>query len=89
MFPSQLGTSAQQALKAENRGAVAFLDVSPGSRRIYELVESSTKLYRSSILPSSAFRPLGKYAPISARVPGLSRSRNQVRLDQHRFGHPI
>jgi hypothetical protein len=34
MFPSQLGTSAQQALKAENHGAVAFFDVSPGSRRI-------------------------------------------------------
>jgi hypothetical protein len=34
MFQSQLGTSAQRALKAENHGAVAFLDVPPGSRRI-------------------------------------------------------
>jgi hypothetical protein len=31
---SQLGTSAQETLKAENHGAVAFLDVSPGSRSI-------------------------------------------------------
>ena len=34
MFPSELGTSAQKALKAENHGAVAFLDVPPGSRGI-------------------------------------------------------
>src|ERR1700758_4483780 len=32
----------------------------------YELVESSTRLYRSSILPSSAFRPLGTYPPCSS-----------------------
>jgi hypothetical protein len=32
MSPSQLGPSAQEALKAENYGAVAFLDVPPGSR---------------------------------------------------------
>jgi hypothetical protein len=31
MFPSQLGTSAQQVLKAENHGTVAFLDILPGS----------------------------------------------------------
>src|ERR1700751_1238446 len=34
----------------------------------YELVESSTRLYRSSILPSSAFRPLGTYPPCSSPV---------------------
>jgi hypothetical protein len=34
MFPSQLGASAQETLKAENQGAIAFLDVLPGSRRI-------------------------------------------------------
>ena len=34
----------------------------------YELVESSTKLYSSSILPSSAFRPLGTYPPCSSPV---------------------
>src|ERR1700730_9908799 len=37
-----------------------FLRVRAG----YELVESSTRLYRSSILPSSAFRPLGTYPPV-------------------------
>src|ERR1700685_4101488 len=31
---SQLSTSAQEMLKAENHGAVAFLDIPPGSRRI-------------------------------------------------------
>jgi hypothetical protein len=31
----------------------------------YELVESSTSLYRVSILPSSALRPLGTYPPCS------------------------
>jgi len=51
----------------------------------YELVESSTRLYRSSILPSSPSAPL-EHIP---RVPGLSRSRNQGRLDPHRFGRPI
>src|SRR5271165_2187153 len=34
----------------------------------YELVESSTRLYRSLILPSSAFRPLGTYPPCSRPV---------------------
>jgi len=34
----------------------------------YELVESSTRLYSSSILPSSAFRPLGTYPPCSSPV---------------------
>jgi hypothetical protein len=38
-----------------------FLRVRAG----YELVESSTRLYRSSIRPSSAFRPLGTYPPCS------------------------
>ena len=31
---SQLTTSTQETLKAENHGAIAFLDVPPGSRRI-------------------------------------------------------
>jgi hypothetical protein len=31
---SQLSTSAQEMLKAENHGAVAFFDIPPGSRRI-------------------------------------------------------
>ena len=31
---SQLGTSTQETLKAENHGAIAFLDVPSGSRRI-------------------------------------------------------
>ena len=31
---SQLSTSAQEMLKAENHGAIAFLDIPPGSRRI-------------------------------------------------------
>src|ERR1700738_458273 len=31
---SQLSTSAQEMLKAENQGAVAFLDIPRGSRRI-------------------------------------------------------
>jgi hypothetical protein len=30
----QFSTSAQEMLKAENHGAVAFLDILPGSRRI-------------------------------------------------------
>jgi hypothetical protein len=30
---SQLSTSAQEMLTAENHGAVAFLDIPPGSRR--------------------------------------------------------
>ena len=34
----------------------------------YELVESSTRLYRVSILPSSASRPLGTYPPCSRPV---------------------
>jgi hypothetical protein len=33
-FQSQLGSTAEHALKTENQGAIAFLDVSPGSRRI-------------------------------------------------------
>ena len=31
---SQLGTSTQETLKTENHGAIAFLDVPSGSRRI-------------------------------------------------------
>ena len=34
MSPSQLGASAQEALKAETHGAVPFLNVPPGSRGI-------------------------------------------------------
>jgi|SRR5580704_1219174 hypothetical protein len=62
---TQLGTSAQEVLKAKNHSAIAFLDISPGSRTIRARRQLS-QLYRSSILPSSAFRPLGTYPPFSS-----------------------
>ena len=35
-FQSQLGSAAEHALKTENQGAIAFLDVSPGPRRMFK-----------------------------------------------------
>src|SRR4029077_8107755 len=63
MFQSQLGTRSRLKITVPSLTSM-FLLVRAG----YELVESSTRLYRSSILPSSAFRPLGTYPPCSRPV---------------------
>jgi hypothetical protein len=81
---SQLSASAQEMPKAENHGAVAFLDIPPGSRRI----RARRQLHQVATVGDSPTLCLPAPGNKSGGVPALSQSRNPSRLDRRRFWPP-